>query len=193
MSETSRWVIHNDPTVDIAVLPWAPDQSLHEFKLIGLEMFVTSEIMTTEKVAEGDEIFFVGLLPQYYNTRRNEPVTRFGRLALIPEEKIASPEGPIDLLFAECQSFPGNSGSPVFLQFGPIRQAGTIVVGGDRLMLLGIMKGYFYQSGKVNIHPVTTLELAFQENIGIAAITPVQKVHEILFSEVLVQQRESAN
>ena len=176
------WATHPDPAIDLAVFPGSPGEGA-EFKTVGLEMFVTKEFIDQERVTEGDEVFFVGLLPQYYGTKRNHPVVRYGRLALVTDEKIYYPDGPVELFFAECQSFPGNSGSPVFLQLGPTRQPGAITLAPERLMLLGVMLGFVSQQVDIS------QGASFQENVGIAAIVPIERLKEILFSRPLVQQR----
>lgn len=176
------WATHPDPAIDLAVFPGSPGEAA-EFRTIGMEMFVTREFIAQERVTEGDEIFFVGLLPQYYGTKRNHPVVRYGRLALVTDEKIYSPDGPVELLFAECQSFPGNSGSPVFLQLGPTRQPGAITLAPERLMLLGVMLGFVSQQVDIS------QGASFQESVGIAAIVPVEKLKEILFSRPLILER----
>ncbi|MBI4344467.1 MAG: trypsin-like peptidase domain-containing protein [Euryarchaeota archaeon] len=176
------WATHPDPAIDLAVFPGSPGEGA-EFKTVGLEMFVNKEFIDQERVTEGDEVFFVGLLPQYYGTKRNHPVVRYGRLALVTDEKIYSPDGPVELFFAECQSFPGNSGSPVFLQLGPTRQPGTITLAPERLMLLGVMLGFVSQQVDIS------QGASFQENVGIAAIAPIERLKEILLSKPLVQQR----
>jgi len=185
------WFVHSDPSVDVAVLPFAPNPELIQFKCIGPEVLATRDIIAKEKVAEGDEIFFTGLLPQFYRTKRNYPVVRYGRIALLTDEVIeVQGEGPQELYFAECQTFPGNSGSPVFLRFGPTREPGVIRVGGERLFLLGLMKGYFSQRQLLEIQETQRLFLQFNENIGIAAIVPGEKIKDILYSVNLTRIRE---
>lgn len=51
------WVFHGDPAVDVAVLPWAPDQTVFEWKSIPLAMFARQQMLSSENVSEGDEIF----------------------------------------------------------------------------------------------------------------------------------------
>lgn len=177
----SLWFVHDERAVDIAVLPTAPDPQAEEPKVISPSMFATRDIVAREGVVEGDDIFFTGLLPHYYQPRRNFPVVRHGRITLLTDEPVNTPEGSTVLYFAECQSFLGNSGSPVFLNIGP------------RIFLLGVMKGYFYREELEHPHDAHDAAKAvarFQENIGIAAVTPVDKLKEILFHPRLTRERD---
>ena len=92
------------------------------------------------------------------------------------EEDIPMPEGSTKFHFVECFPFGGNSGSPVFLKFGPTRRSNQLVVGPERYFLLGIMKGH-YGPSEIRYH------------IRIAAITPVNYLKEILESDSLRRQR----
>lgn len=71
-------------------------------------------------------------------------MVRFGRVALMTQEKISTDLGYSELHVVECQTFPGNSGSPVFLVLGPLRKPG--VLGGFRILFFGIMHGFFPQA-----------------------------------------------
>jgi hypothetical protein len=57
-------------------------------------------------------------MEQYYGIKRNYPLIRRGSLALLTGEYIETPSGRQQVFIAELQSWPGNSGSPVFLQRG---------------------------------------------------------------------------
>jgi len=155
-------------------------------------MFATKGVFEACGVSEGEEVFFAGLLTQHFGAQRNYPVVRYGRIALIPEEKINTGEGPTDCYLVECQSFPGNSGSPVFLWLSPTRTPGQIVAGGGGLFLMGVMKGYFPQAHEVLVSEVGAQKLIWQENVGIPAVVPADKIKETLFSTKLVEQRDKA-
>jgi len=171
-----QWTIHSNPAVDLAVIQRLPSLETYEFSSILTTMFDTNEVIQREGVAEGDEIFFPCFTPEIPQQRRNNPVIRFGKLALMLGEDIPTPEGSTKFHFAECFPFGGNSGSPVFLRFGPTRRPDQLVLGSERYFLLGIMKGH-YGPSEIGHH------------IGIAAITPVIYLKEILDSETLRRQR----
>src|ERR1700722_12525700 len=80
--------IHPDPTVDIAVVPVIPRQDVFDFKVLPEEMLTTQESFPKLQIGEGSDVFFAGLLVQFYGEHRNFPVVRFGRVAMLPDERI---------------------------------------------------------------------------------------------------------
>ncbi len=176
---------HPNPAVDVAAIPYAPAASADvDFRTIPRELFATKDFCLRENVGEGDEVFFVGLMPQFYGRLRNYPVVRHGRIALWTEEPFETDRGPASFIYVEANSYPGNSGSPVFLRFGQTRDSWVLRVGADRIMLLGVMHGYLPQAGRVE--PVALAEpgriLAFLENINIAMVVPVDYLSQLLES-----------
>lgn len=188
-------LLHPNPAVDIAAIPFAPPQDAGvDFKVLQKDMFATRDFRQRETVSEGDEVFFVGLMPQVYGKFRNTPVVRHGRIALVTDEPFETENGGANYLYIEANAYPGNSGSPVFLRLGPIRQRGTITVGDDRIMLLGVMHGYLQQSrpiGRVEVESENKI-LAFFENINIAMVCPVDYLAEVLESPEAKKRRGEA-
>jgi hypothetical protein len=122
-----QWTVHSNPAVDLALIQRFQSLETYEFSSIPATMFATDEVIQREGVAEGDEIFFPCFTPEIQQERRNNPVIRFGKLALMSEEDIPMPEGSTKFHFAECFPFGGNSGSPVFLKIGPTRRSNQLV------------------------------------------------------------------
>lgn len=192
LSETKVFE-HTDETVDIALFNCLPDQKIYDFKFIPNELIANNEIIKQHEIAEGDEVFFTGLFTSHIGQKRNQPIIRFGRVALIPEEKIewkedGKPTKFMELYLLECQSFGGNSGSPVFFQLNPLRRPGQISIGGPTILLAGIMTGSFLHGTNVQITQAVQ-NLVSLQNLGIAAVTPANKLQEILFSSELVKAR----
>jgi hypothetical protein len=129
---------HSDATVDIAVVPALPNQTVFDFKVLTDEMLTTEESFSKLQLGEGSDVFFAGLLVQFFGEHRNYPVLRFGRVAMLPGERIPWSDGPskpaelTQLYLLETQSYGGNSGSPVFFYLGTDRTPGAIVVGPPR-------------------------------------------------------------
>lgn len=178
---------HTDKSVDIAVLPCLPDTAKYDYKAIPATMLTTQESFKELNIAEGSDIFFAGLYTGYYGARRNSPIIRFGRVAMLPEDKITfeANKPPEQLYMLEIQSYPGNSGSPVFFFLGSDRTPGSIVIGPPALRLAGVMKGFFG-----NLSPIAFLKTTdsigvpvTNQNTGIAAVTPSYFLHDILFSD----------
>jgi hypothetical protein len=184
---------HNDKDVDIAIFDCLPDQNIFDFKYIPDELIASSEVVVKNEIAEGDDVFFAGLFTSYIGQKKNQPIIRFGKVSLISDEKIEwkekdKPVKLLDLYLLECQSFGGNSGSPVFFSLHPMRKPGQISLGGPLIFLAGLMTGSFLNGNEVQITDTVAKMISLQ-NIGIAAVTPAYKLHEILFSEELIKLR----
>ena len=134
-------------------------------------------MLKNEKVAEGDALYFIGLMTQYYGDKKNYPVIRRGTLALMTDEQIDTPTGRQNAFIAELASWPGNSGSPVFLSLAGMRQ-GSLQLG-TKLRFLGILSGSFLNRVKG-----TTLEATViggnELNTGISFIVPAARVKSVL-------------
>ena len=176
----------SDDSVDIAVVPCRPDSQIFDFKVIPEEMVTTEQSFQTSNIAEGSDIFFAGLYTGYYGSKRNMPIVRFGRVSMIPEDRIQfEPNKPPEQLYMlETQSYGGNSGSPVFFSLGADRTPGTLTIGPADIKLAGIMKGYFGDWSPIKLVqtapglPPPAVPAANQ-NIGIAAVTPAYFLHQI--------------
>jgi len=184
---------HFDKDVDIALFNYLPDQSIFDFKFIPNNLIADKEVMAKNEIAEGDEVFFAGLFTSHIGQKRNQPIIRFGKVALISDERIEwkerdKPAKFMDLYLLECQSFGGNSGSPVFFQLSPFRKPGQISLGGPVIYLAGLMTGSFLSGNQIQITDGVPNLISLQ-NMGIAAVTPADKLHEILFSEEMIELR----
>lgn len=185
---------HTDKDVDVALFNCLPDQNVFDFKFIPNSLIANKEVVEKNEIAEGDEVFFTGLFTSHIGQKRNQPIIRFGKVALISDEKIEwkekdKPAKFMDLYLLECQSFGGNSGSPVFFQLNPMRKPGQISLGGPVIFLAGLMMGSFLSGNQIQITETITNLISLQ-NVGIAAVTPADKLYEILFSEEMVKSRK---
>ena len=180
---------HNDPSVDIAVIPCLPNQNTFDFNVIPDEMVTTKEEYKNLKISEGSEVFFIGLFSPYLRAERNYPVVRFGHVALVTDEKIPF-IGKQELYLIEAGSYGGNSGSPVFFCLGPeTLEPGKLVVSGSPIYKLsGIMEGTFRDVAEINVIETKAIPAAYY-NMGIAAVVPSYKLREILFGDELKKQR----
>lgn len=178
-----------DSTADVAVIPALPDEKRFDFKFLPMELLTSKKDFADLKIVEGSEVFFTGLFSPHVGTRRNYPVIRFGRVAMITDEKVKFGDYEADLYLVETGSYGGNSGAPVFFYLGSDREPGALILGPPILKLAGVMSGTF-----VDIQPVRALETAriavAPSNMGIAAVVPAYKVLEILSGADLAARRE---
>jgi hypothetical protein len=191
MSGENRNVyLHPDNTVDLAVIPVrlsAIDKV--DAKTLPSEMITTRDDFGKLRIVEGSEVFFAGLFSPYIGTAKNYPIVRFGRVALITDEKIKFVGYEADLYLIETGSFGGNSGAPVFFYLGIDRSPGAVYMGPPITKLAGIMSGSFRDLQRIELIETTKVPIA-PSNMGIAAVVPAYKLHELLFGDVLRKIRE---
>ena len=93
----------------------------HDFIHLDYNQLSANDKIIKEKgIIEGTQILFVGLFNYYFGLAKNNPLIRFGRIALFPNEKIEvnrinEPKKLANVYLLECQSIGGFSCSPVFL------------------------------------------------------------------------------
>jgi len=179
---------HSDSTVDIVVIPFLPDQEKFDFKFLPSNMITTKDAYKKLKIREGSDVFFTGLFTPYPGAERNYPVVRFGRVALVTDEQIEWQGELMDLYLIEAGSYGGYTGSPVFFYLGSDRNPGRLVVGTPVLKLAGVMKGTFLDARELKFVETRKVPIAFS-SMGIAAVVPGFKLHEILFGNELKQKR----
>lgn len=179
---------HSDPSVDIAVIPFLPDQKKFDFKFLQDDLITTKDEYKNLKISEGSDVFFTGLFTPYLGAEKNYPVVRFGRVALVTDEKIEWQGKQMDLYLIEVSSYAGNSGAPVFFYLGSDREPGRLVVGSPILKLAGVMQGTFLDAQEIKMIETKKIPISLS-NMGIAAVVPAYKLHEVLFNEELKRHR----
>ncbi len=188
--------VHKDSTVDLAVIPCLPKEGKFEYKFLTREYIPGKAGFDKLEISEGSEVFFTGLFTPHTGSKKNYPISRFGRVAMISDERINF--GGVDrvLFLTECSSFGGNSGSPVFFYPGVERNPGSLSFGLFVVKLAGIMMGTFRDPqllGVAEIEAENTSKALFSwNNVGISAVTPAYLLQEILVGEELKGMRDKA-
>ncbi len=176
------------PEVDIALLPYA--------------MAAFPSIIESENIGIGDELYVVGLFTKRHGKSKNIPIVRTGTIAAMPEEPIDNPLTgvPYHAYLAEIRSIGGLSGSPVFVDICPGRVTedpddpggGRVQELTQRTMyLLGVIRGHWdkeaYEMVDFAEEPVTLL------NTGIATVTPIGRLAEIVATPSWVAKRDAVD
>lgn len=96
------WIIHDDPDVDLAILP---------IRIVGEndDVILVPEFMllNVEEIFETEDVIHISFQPGVFLLNKISPIIRSGTISRL------TPEGPF---FIDGFAFPGNSGSPVFLK-----------------------------------------------------------------------------
>ena len=163
-----------DPTADLAVCPLLPDAKQYSIRYIPASLLLTDEKITAEHINESDDVFFAGLFAPFQGVKKNYPIVRHGKVAMLAGERIPSSNGAAELYLVDVMSFGGNSGSPVFV---------SDVSGGpfvpQKIYLLGTMQGYFDVGSPVVVQTALLSGIA-RENTGVAVVVIAKKIFEIL-------------
>jgi hypothetical protein len=169
-----------DPNVDLAVLPGVyPELPIDPMYIQADEFVAKAEDLQPPGFGVGAEVFYMGLFIPHVGETRNQPITRFGRVALIPDEPVLWEDTYVRVILAEMTAFRGNSGSPVFVYLGHTDSRGLPVP-----RLLGVLKGSFTQE---HVARITGYEETFrvENTAGIAAIVPAVLLDNFVRQEVI--------
>lgn len=191
-SDLTGWKYHpSEPNVDVAVLPWAPDSSIYDFRSLPSEMAVTQEVITKEGIGCGDEVFITGLFGSHYGKQKNLPIIRIGNIASMPEEKVAIRDlGEIEAYLIEARSMGGLSGSPVFVHIPGIRK-GLLTLGKEPTYWLGMVHGHYEFPELASLDVLSADDLTkLVINMGIAIVIPCTKILEVLNQKELSEARD---
>lgn len=181
---TNEWQYHSDPVFDAAVLPFAFDQEICDHRAYPVGDFLTPEFAERDQVGIGADLFILGLFKLHVPESKNVPILRVGNIAAMPEEPVLSGRGQAMLYLVETRSIGGLSGSPVFTYKKPILgldqsgQEKNIPIP-TRNNLMGMIHGHFDER-----------ERGEKINMGIAMVTPIQIVAEILECSTFTRVRE---
>lgn len=190
------WVTSDE--TDIAVISFKKKKN-HNLREIPFNMLVTDAVIKQEKTGIGDEIFFVGLFSEHYGQEHNLPVVRFGNISLMPSEKLSvrvAEDMTIQIYgyLAEAMSWPGHSGSPVFIYYPFDREPGISRVavyplsepdtlsGTEQFKLLGLVCAHYPIEQEVKMSDTIPEEQKgrIYEQAGMAVVIPAQGIIDTL-------------
>jgi hypothetical protein len=170
---TVRWWLHPDPTVDIAMIQWGPPAQIKR-KHIPLGMVLTEEARGASSIDVGDEVYVTGLFVHHFGTHQNQPIVRTGNIAMVPTEPVMTSIGGMRAYLIESRSIGGLSGSPVF-----VREPRE--VGFGLLRLLGVVHGHWDIPPEAKNDGLDfAVNVASAVNMGIAIVTPAERILEVL-------------
>jgi len=175
------WEYHDsDPFADVAVFFGAPKTNFYKYIGLSLEKFAKHDQMDKLEIGTGDDVFILGLFNNHLGKNRILPILRKGSIAMMPSEPVQALLGDrkvsMEAYLVECMSTGGLSGSPVFV----------IIRSSKSISLLGVVQGHWVQA--------ELGDRTFKEEIhnkGIAIVTPIEKVLEIIRQEKISSLRKN--
>jgi hypothetical protein len=187
----SQWIYPEDNNVDLAVIPFVPDQTKYDVQAFPVSRFATKDVMEKENVAEGDPVLYTGFFYQFPGSLEIEPIIRQGIIAMIPNEPIPTTLGGSGKGYlADAHVYSGNSGSPMFVNVGGARNG--YLMAGTRYLFLGVVSGLEPEETSGELRPVTTYSDQVKSNSGVSFIVPADLVADLLNCPALSSQRDEA-
>jgi hypothetical protein len=172
------WLVHESEGVDLAVFPGLPTDAA--FRAVSNSMWLTDELVKERGITVGDDVFFTGLLPQYPGASSLQPITRFGKLALIPERPNV---GDNWLHYLDAQNMSGHSGAPVFLWATQSRKPNVLVAGSRIFALYGVVVNVLeYSRPQIIATDTEGTPVDFRSG-GVTGVVPVCFLWEIIESD----------
>jgi hypothetical protein len=190
LSGPGSWSFPNDPNIDLAVLPLAPDPKMFHYRGIPTSAFATKDVIKSNGITEGDEVILAGYFYPFPGIRKIEPLVRHGILAMSPDESIPTAAGIGSSYLIDLHILHGNSGSPVMVCKGQPTSPGVIVVGSGCL-LLGVVSGFYYEDEDLELKPTTLLTGNVKANSGVSFVVPADELLNLLNSAELRDSREA--
>jgi hypothetical protein len=178
-TKASAWMMHDDPSVDVAVLKFIVPNDLDHtsFPCYACDL---SQLATDVPPPDvGDELFFTGLFSEHFGRTRNIPIVRVGNIAALPEEPISTKMGKMKAYLVEARSIGGLSGSPVFINLSGMRGGG--ISAGGNFFLLGLIHGHFdTDDSDVDALVVDDGLEKTNVNMGIGIVVPSERILEVI-------------
>jgi hypothetical protein len=179
----NSWMYHDNEGSDAAVLRFSIPQDV-EIYPVSNSLFVTPQLLSERNIGFGDDIIVPGLFRRHTGQMRNAVIVWSGVIAAMPDEPLQDERTGFDypVYLVEMRSFGGLSGSPVFVRLDPDRVYGGVP---GRYRLLGALRGHWDYEGPLQFPGDESR--AF--NLGVAIVTPLADVLDILFSDDEVRWR----
>jgi hypothetical protein len=182
------WILPEDDSVDLAIIPMGPDQKVYDYLTVPLQMIMGRAAMSQSGVVEGERVFFAGFFYQFPGVTRMEPVVRQGIIAMIPNDPVPLIGKPEKLYLADMHAFGGNSGAPVFVNLGGVR--GSQIIAGDNYHMIGVLNGGIFEDQEFNLELTSTIPGKASANSGVSTIVPADELLTLLESPSLKQRRD---
>ncbi len=170
--------LHQDPNIDIAVLPLSAkyiNENNLEFPAFDIDNnALTSSELRDNGVEEGSTVYMLGFPLGLVPKLSSHPICRLGCIARISEDQILEQKN----ILIDIQNFPGNSGSPIVNRPEIISIEGTKNL--NRSVLVGIIHSYIpYREDLISTQTNEIVEIR-RENSGLANAHPVEFIHDVI-------------
>ena len=192
----TRWYLHpTDKTADVAVIP-VGNPGDADIKAVHINNLGMPSLLSALDIGIGDEVFATGLFTPVAGSARNEPIVRYGNIAMMPQEQIQTELGYADVYLVEARSIGGLSGCPVFVrpsirlpQESKNPHTKNVWAVGHGAILLGMMHGHWDIKESDLNKTYISHDRKHGVNLGIGIVVPAQKIWETIRRPELQEMR----
>lgn len=170
------WIIHQN--ADVAMIPFALPPTLNA------RVIPERDFLPVDALQELQEVFYFSFQPDLDLKERITPITRRGMVSLIQDART---------VILDAFTFPGNSGSPVFIRPSPVgfAEGGVVVAAGVDCKFIGLVGGYIpYREAAIS-QQTGRPRVVFEENTGLAVMITVDAINELIASEAFQKQHKA--
>ncbi len=175
---STKYVIHRNPAIDIAVLQLDGDfitRNNLEFPAFDIDKNAMSSSELLENgFDDGSFIYMLGFPMGLVVKGASRPICRMGCMARICSEQISETNN----ILIDIQNFPGNSGSPIISKPELVSITGTKNL--SRSLLVGIVHSYIPFNDRLRSSQSGEIVEIRRENSGLAYAHPVEYIREII-------------
>jgi len=182
-----NWHFHpTDSAADVAICRFDPPPRTIDSLGVPAAAILKEEVRKSKGFGVTDQVFITGLFVYHQGNKKNIPIIRLGNIAMTPDERIQTSMGEMEAYLIEARSIGGLSGSPVFL-------IEDFPSGEMRIHLLGLIHGHWNVAPEIiTDNLVEDVGIKAGVNVGIAIVTPAEKILDVLNCKELVSWREQA-
>lgn len=174
-----EWVMHPRKKYDVALLPIELNQDDNDFKLIPKDLFFDS--VKNSKTSELLQVFFCSYQPGIEKIKDINPIIRSGFISRVNKD---------NSIIIDVNTFPGNSGSPVFVAptAGYLTDEGTQIGNPFSGKFLGVITSYVPYRDIAFSQQTNNARIIFEENTGLANVHTHNVIEEIIKSKKYKEQ-----
>ncbi|MFZ4620059.1 MAG: hypothetical protein ACOYNS_05850 [Bacteroidota bacterium] len=169
-----RYFVHQDSTVDLAMVPAYPDMNRYDFLFTPVSMVAPIDFLKKESIAEGDELFSTGMLNSQIGLFKNIPAVRFSRIVQFSEEKYRLGKTFTELYLIDTPFSGGSNGSPLYYYTPAAKDTGNRTVP-VKFVLAGIISGHFLNANG--------------ERTGLTSVVPAYKLTDLMNAPAVAEER----
>jgi hypothetical protein len=168
------WIFHPRREVDVAIIPCGFMPNLDDVKFIPHNYF-----LAPDQLFENLDVFFLSFQPGVEIKQKISPIFRRGAISVMNDDTT---------FYVDAAAFPGNSGSPVFLDPSIMVDENGQYLTRPGANFIGVIGEYIpYTDYAISVQTGRT-RIAFEENTGLSRVWSVRFINEIIESQAFKQQ-----